>query len=175
MTCPSLLYRASSLTCCTPLRTLQAARPRAIVDLVHSAERLRLRSDASGTAPRPGTCMRCGYLSSQAVCKACVLLEGLNKGLPRLGVSRTRKKGGNVVADLSTEPLEHANGGTVAGVVRPGKDGCGDDGQPGACRSGQGDCACDGAGANEVQHAYLVSKQPIAAHPSARSSNAAGG
>ncbi|KAK5153655.1 cytosolic thiouridylase subunit Ctu1 [Recurvomyces mirabilis] len=33
-----------------------------------------------------GQCERCGYLSSQAVCKACVLLEGLNKSRPRTGV-----------------------------------------------------------------------------------------
>lgn len=30
-----------------------------------------------------GTCTSCGYISSNPVCKACVLLEGLNKGLPR--------------------------------------------------------------------------------------------
>ena len=30
-----------------------------------------------------GVCKRCGYISSQPLCKACVLLEGLNKGLPR--------------------------------------------------------------------------------------------
>ena len=28
----------------------------------------------------------------QKWCKACVLLDGLNRGLPRLGVSRTRGK-----------------------------------------------------------------------------------
>ena len=33
-----------------------------------------------------GQCERCGYLSSQAVCKACVLLEGLNKARPRTGI-----------------------------------------------------------------------------------------
>jgi cytoplasmic tRNA 2-thiolation protein 1 len=32
---------------------------------------------------RLGQCERCGYLSSQAICKACVLLEGLNKARPR--------------------------------------------------------------------------------------------
>ena len=32
---------------------------------------------------RMGKCSRCGYLSSQAVCKACVLLEGLNKNRPK--------------------------------------------------------------------------------------------
>ena len=30
-----------------------------------------------------GRCERCGYLSSQAICKACMLLEGLNKNRPK--------------------------------------------------------------------------------------------
>lgn len=30
-----------------------------------------------------GQCQRCGYLSSQDICKACSLLEGLNKSKPR--------------------------------------------------------------------------------------------
>ena len=30
-----------------------------------------------------GKCERCGYLSSQKVCKACMLLEGLNRNRPR--------------------------------------------------------------------------------------------
>jgi len=33
---------------------------------------------------RPKVCVRCGYMTSQEVCKACVLLEGLNKGRARL-------------------------------------------------------------------------------------------
>ncbi|MCJ1312911.1 nucleotidyltransferase [Agyrium rufum] len=32
---------------------------------------------------RMGTCSRCGYLSSQKICKACSLLEGLNKSKPK--------------------------------------------------------------------------------------------
>lgn len=31
-------------------------------------------------------CERCGYLSSQAVCKACTLLEGLNKSKPKVEI-----------------------------------------------------------------------------------------
>ena len=31
-----------------------------------------------------GKCTRCGYLSSQAVCQACMLLEGLNRNRPKL-------------------------------------------------------------------------------------------
>lgn len=33
-----------------------------------------------------GQCRICGYLSSQDVCKACVLLEGLNKARPKNGI-----------------------------------------------------------------------------------------
>ena len=34
-----------------------------------------------------GRCVRCGYISSQAICKACMLLEGLNKNRPRIEIS----------------------------------------------------------------------------------------
>lgn len=30
-----------------------------------------------------GLCTKCGYISSQTLCKACVMLEGLNRGLPK--------------------------------------------------------------------------------------------
>ena len=33
-----------------------------------------------------GKCNRCGYLSSQDICKACMLLEGLNKNRPKMEV-----------------------------------------------------------------------------------------
>ncbi|KAH9816343.1 Cytoplasmic tRNA 2-thiolation protein 1 [Teratosphaeria destructans] len=39
--------------------------------------------DAPPPRQKLGHCERCGYLSSQAVCKACVLLEGLNKARPK--------------------------------------------------------------------------------------------
>ena len=32
-------------------------------------------------------CIRCNYLSSQALCQACSLLEGLNKNRPRVEVA----------------------------------------------------------------------------------------
>jgi cytoplasmic tRNA 2-thiolation protein 1 len=32
----------------------------------------------------PKACVRCGYMTSQEVCKACTLLEGLNKGRARV-------------------------------------------------------------------------------------------
>jgi cytoplasmic tRNA 2-thiolation protein 1 len=33
-----------------------------------------------------GTCQRCGYMSSQEICKACTLLEGLNKNRPKMEI-----------------------------------------------------------------------------------------
>ena len=64
---------------CLPL---QAARPRAIVDLIRSAEQFRVPGSSSGgsaggttsrkaaaSPPQAGSCERCGYISSQ-VCAA---------------------------------------------------------------------------------------------------------
>ena len=56
-----------------------------------------LRHDTRATVPprmkkklpkqQIGKCVRCGYLSSQAVCKACMLLEGLNKNRPKMEIT----------------------------------------------------------------------------------------
>ena len=127
------------------VKDLEAARPRAIVDLVRSAERMRVRYAPTEAPTKPGVCTRCGYLSSQQVCKACVLLEGLNKGLPRLGVSR-RKKG---------DTLENDQGK----VEQP----CGN-----AC-----DSSCQNTSTELVKEGqifeYMSRKEDIAPHPSARS------
>ncbi len=64
------------------LSSLQAARPRAIVDLIRSAEQFRVpggsgsgSSSTGGKAvalPQPGNCQRCGYISSQVRgCRGC--------------------------------------------------------------------------------------------------------
>lgn len=33
-----------------------------------------------------GKCERCGYISSQKICKACALLEGLNRNRPKTAI-----------------------------------------------------------------------------------------
>ncbi|PVI04144.1 adenine nucleotide alpha hydrolases-like protein [Periconia macrospinosa] len=50
----------------------------------------KIKGQAAGVVPRKtvakqvmGKCSKCGYLSSQDVCKACTLLEGLNKNRPK--------------------------------------------------------------------------------------------
>lgn len=68
------------------LKDLEAVRPSAIIDIIHSGDSLAVRDDVR--MPVQGTCARCGYISSQALCKACVMLEGLNRGLPKLGVGK---------------------------------------------------------------------------------------
>ena len=70
---------------------MQATRPRAIVDLIRSAEDFRIELGSEGQVPQPRKCERCGYICSQAVCKACLLLEGLNKGMPSMGISRPKQ------------------------------------------------------------------------------------
>lgn len=52
-------------------------------------ESLKVKETAN--MPTLTKCTRCGYVSSQEICKACVLLEGLNKGLPRLGIGKSSK------------------------------------------------------------------------------------
>ena len=36
-------------------------------------------------------CERCSYCSSMSICKACLLIEGLNKGIPKLGIGKTER------------------------------------------------------------------------------------
>lgn len=64
-------------------------RPSVIIDIIHSGESVLVRDTL--TLPQRGTCVRCGYISSQNICKACVMLEGLNKGQPRLGIGKSSK------------------------------------------------------------------------------------
>ncbi|CAI5458200.1 unnamed protein product [Closterium sp. Yama58-4] len=99
------------------IKDLEAIRPRAILDIIKSAEDFSFQADAK--MPTQRTCDRCGYISSQELCKACVLLEGLNRGLPRLGVSRTRRKDGQYAvpagADAAAGPTNAASNADHAG------------------------------------------------------------
>lgn len=51
----------------------------------------KARSTAKSSEPlqTKGTCKRCGYMSSQHICQACMLLEGLNKNRPEVQVNST--------------------------------------------------------------------------------------
>ncbi|KAL6522099.1 cytosolic thiouridylase subunit Ctu1 [Orobanche minor] len=70
------------------IKDLERIRPRAILDIIKSGEDFRIST--STKMPEQGNCEKCGYISSQKWCKACVLLAGLNRGLPKLGIGRAR-------------------------------------------------------------------------------------
>ena len=86
-----------------------------------SGENLKFKTDIKEKMPTAAKCTRCGYISSmeasfantfymnrclqlclsKQVCKACLLLEGLNKGLPKLGIGKSTTK--------SRQPLQVSN------------------------------------------------------------------
>ncbi|XP_077274105.1 cytosolic thiouridylase subunit 1 isoform X2 [Temnothorax americanus] len=71
------------------LKDLEKIRPSSIIDVIHSGEQLQVRDNVK--MPERRNCTRCGFVSSQEICKACVLLEGLNRGLPKLGIGKSNK------------------------------------------------------------------------------------
>ncbi|XP_064471138.1 cytoplasmic tRNA 2-thiolation protein 1-like [Ornithodoros turicata] len=73
----------------TYLKDLESIRPTVILDIIHSGECMAVKEGVK--LPVQGTCEKCGYISSQKTCKACVMLEGLNKGVPRLGIGKSSK------------------------------------------------------------------------------------
>lgn len=86
------------------LKDLEAARPSAIIDIIHSGEAFEVKDDVKATQKIQRTyphlltsiytkgvlpaeiCKRCGYMSSNELCKACTLLEGLERGLANAAI-----------------------------------------------------------------------------------------
>jgi cytoplasmic tRNA 2-thiolation protein 1 len=66
---------------------LTHAKPARAEGVVHLPLRGRKASEAPAT-PRQklGQCIKCGYMSSQAICHACTLLETLNKNRPDISI-----------------------------------------------------------------------------------------
>ncbi|XP_044475547.1 cytoplasmic tRNA 2-thiolation protein 1 isoform X2 [Mangifera indica] len=97
------------------IKDLERIRPRAILDIIKSGENFRIAP--STKMPEQGTCERCGYISSQKWCKACVLLEGLNRGLPKLGIGRNKGLSNDSKKDMKqtrgTKSIESKQCGTL--------------------------------------------------------------
>lgn len=74
------------------LKDIESIRPSSIIDIIKSGDSLQLDSNAKEKLPDQRHCNRCGYISSQEVCKACIILEGLNRGAPILGIVKTKRK-----------------------------------------------------------------------------------
>ncbi|KAL7064460.1 hypothetical protein AAHC03_04758 [Spirometra sp. Aus1] len=66
------------------VKDLEKLRPRAILDIISSGERMAIRQGVK--MPTQGNCIACGYISSQKYCQTCVLLKSLNDGLPATSV-----------------------------------------------------------------------------------------
>jgi len=64
----------------TFLKDLERIRPRAILDIIRSGEAFDVRPETQRRQKEQRTCERCGYIASNRLCKACVLLEGLDNG-----------------------------------------------------------------------------------------------
>jgi len=80
------------------LKDLEASRNSSIIDIIRSAEHFSVKFDESGPVKQVlGKCTRCGYISSNKLCKACIMLDGLNKGRPRVTLQQP------VVSDASDE------------------------------------------------------------------------
>jgi len=70
------------------LKDLEKIRPSAIIDIIHAGEQMCFKEDKHVKMPQQMTCMKCGYMSSNKICKACALLEGLNQGKAKLVIGR---------------------------------------------------------------------------------------
>ena len=116
------------------LKDLERIRPSSIVDIIHSGDSLAVKGDVK--MPVQGTCSRCGYIASQELCKACILLEGLNRGLPRLGIGKAT--GSNLPSIIRR--YQAARGSYKIRVERGGRE----EKERLESKCGQrGECACD--------------------------------
>jgi len=96
------------------IKDLEKIRPSTIIDIIHSGENLKFKSDVKEKMPTAAKCKRCGYISSMEICKACLLLEGLNKGLPKLGIGKSSKSQVKVISDAQ----QTSNGGNSCGSCK---------------------------------------------------------
>ncbi|XP_046403369.1 cytoplasmic tRNA 2-thiolation protein 1 [Ischnura elegans] len=73
----------------TFLKDLERIRPSAIMDIIHSGETLKV--GVVQQLPNRGHCSRCGQVSSATggVCKACMLLDSLNQGKPKVSLRKS--------------------------------------------------------------------------------------
>lgn len=76
------------------LKLLEALRPLCIMDIIYSGEHLRLKKRRDRLLNKDGTvnlrdgnrCEKCGYITSNRVCKACLLLQGLASDRAKVAV-----------------------------------------------------------------------------------------
>ena len=86
------------------LKDIERVRPAAILDIIHAAEHMKVAEGGAGAAPAQvqHACVKCGYMSSQPVCQACVLMRGLNAGTARVALTSAARRS-DMVADIARE------------------------------------------------------------------------
>ncbi|KAH9175141.1 hypothetical protein EDB89DRAFT_1847964 [Lactarius sanguifluus] len=99
------------------LKDLEAARPSAIIDIIHSGEAFEVKDEVRATQKAQQTCIRCGYMSSNDLCKACSLLEGLERGMSTAAITdkgrRKLEAQGPAPDNLRTIPYFHPPNSTI--------------------------------------------------------------
>ena len=75
------------------LKDLEAIRPRCIIDIIYSGENISMSEGGMKTVHSQTVCVDCGYITSQLKCRACVLLEALNSGAPKVGLTTVQGGG----------------------------------------------------------------------------------
>jgi cytoplasmic tRNA 2-thiolation protein 1 len=64
------------------IKELESKRPQAILDIIYSAEDIKIQEKSKPINKQ--NCESCGFMTSNKICKACILLEGLNKSKPKV-------------------------------------------------------------------------------------------
>ncbi|KAJ1019085.1 hypothetical protein NDA18_006235 [Ustilago nuda] len=99
----------------TFLKDLEAIRPSSIVDIIQSGQNLKISTVVKQSKKTElQNCARCGYISSNKTCKACILLEGLEKGTPQLGIGSEKSR---KIKDIRQEMASKDANGAKAEVV----------------------------------------------------------
>lgn len=66
---------------------MECIRPQSIIDIIYSAESIKVNEKKKPITKQK--CEKCGFMTSNKVCKACILLEGLNKQRPKQQIQFT--------------------------------------------------------------------------------------
>ena len=74
------------------IKELEVLQPSCIVNAIVSGDKMKTSSQIDNGLQVQGECTKCGYITSQAICKACVLLDGLNSGNAKYGITRNACK-----------------------------------------------------------------------------------
>lgn len=70
------------------IKDLESTRPQAILDIILSAEQIKIQSQPNKVIEKH-KCEKCGFMTSNKICKACILLESLVKGKAKVGLAIT--------------------------------------------------------------------------------------